>query len=234
MNRKDFLAASATTAAGSGIAASSSVPGGTHLVERSSDFDSAEFAKILGRPATIRQLYEAVVFRPSVLGSIKNSLNGLQFGFNYPAQAVAVALAAHGPSAVYGYSDVIWSRYRLGEFFKLQDAAGGAVTSNIYFRRHAQTDVRANPDDASGMYQDASIEMLQRRGLIVLTCHTAVEEQARAILNRGFAPRAMSAAEVAGDILTHLIPGAVVVPSMVAAIAVLQATYRYTYLAQAG
>ena len=29
------------------------------------------------------------------------------------------------------------------------------------------------------MYQDDSIAMLQRRGLIVLTCHTAVEEQAR-------------------------------------------------------
>jgi intracellular sulfur oxidation DsrE/DsrF family protein len=80
------------------------------------------------------------------------------------------------------------------------------------------------------MYQDASIEMLQRRGLIVLTCHTAVEEQARAIVSRGFAPASMTAAEVAGDILTHLVPGAVVVPSMVAAIAVLQATYRYTYL----
>ena len=40
----------------------------------------------------------------------------------------------------------------------------------------------------------------------------------------------MTATEVAGDILTHLIPGAVVVPSMVAAIAVLQAKYGYTYL----
>jgi hypothetical protein len=35
---------------------------------------------------------------------------------------------------------------------------------------------------------------------------------------------------VADDILTHLIPGAVVVPSMVATIAVLQTQYRYSYL----
>ena len=41
------------------------------------------------------------------------------------------------------------------------------------------------------MYQDASIEMLQRRGLIVLTCHTAVEEQARASCKKGFAPAGM-------------------------------------------
>jgi hypothetical protein len=40
----------------------------------------------------------------------------------------------------------------------------------------------------------------------------------------------MSSADVAADILTNLIPGTVVVPSMVAAIAVLQASYRYTYV----
>ncbi len=234
MNRKDFLAASATAAAGSGIGAPSAVPGGTHLVERNSDFDAAAFARIVGRPAAVRQLYEAVAFRPSVLGSIKNSLNGLQFGFGYPAEAISVALADHGPSAVYGYSDHLWSTYRLGEFFALKDASGAPVTANIFLRRSASSDAGANPDDAAGMYQDASIEMLQRRGLIVLTCHTAVEEQARAIIVRGFAPAGMTAADVAADILTHLIPGAVVVPSMVATIAVLQATYHYTYLVQGG
>ncbi len=72
--------------------------------------------------------------------------------------------------------------------------------------------------------------MLQQRGLIYLTCHTAAEEQARGIVKKGLAPAGMTAADVAVDILTHLIPGAIVVPSMVATIAVLQATYRYTYI----
>jgi intracellular sulfur oxidation DsrE/DsrF family protein len=104
------------------------------------------------------------------------------------------------------------------------------MVSNAFLPRQAPLDPNANPDDDRGMYQDASIEVLQRRGLIVLTCHTAVEEQARALVERGFAPAGMSASDVAADILSHLIPGAVVVPSMVATIAVLQATYRYTYL----
>jgi hypothetical protein len=222
MNRKDFLAASATAAA--------VVPGGTHLVERRSDFDGQAFAQIVGRPAVIRQVVESVAFKPSTFGNVKNAFNGLQFGFGYPAGSIAVALAGHGPSAVYAYADLIWNKYRIGEFFKLSDAAGAPVVSNVFLRRRAPIDRRADPDDAAGMYQDASIEMLQQRGLIVLTCHTAVEEQAHAIVSRGFAPASMSVAEVAGDILTHLIPGAVVVPSMVAAIAVLQATYHYTYL----
>jgi|ERR1700722_1845048 hypothetical protein len=230
MNRKDFLAASATAAASSGVAAAAEPPGGTHLVERRSDFDAAAFANIVGRPAAIRQVFEAVAFRPSVLGNVKNALNGLQFGFGYSPDAIVVALAGHGPSAAYAYPDQIWVKYHLGEFLKLSDAAGAPVASNVFLRRRAPIDVRADPDDAAGMYQDASIEMLQRRGLIVLACHTAIEEQARAIFARGFAPGAMSAADVAADILTNLIAGTVVVPSMVATIAVLQATYHYTYL----
>jgi intracellular sulfur oxidation DsrE/DsrF family protein len=225
MNRRDFLAASATAAA-----AGSGVPGGLHRVERSADFDTADFDGVLGRPASIRQLYETVTFRPGVLGSIKNSFNGLQFGFGYATGSIAIALAAHGPSAVYGYGDVIWSKYRLGEFFKLTDANGAPIRSNVFLKQRAPVDQAADPDDDSSMYQDASIEMLQRRGLIVLTCHTAVEEQARALAKSGNAPGAPTAAQIADDILTHLIPGAVVVPSMVAAIAVLQTTYRYAYL----
>ena len=229
MNRKVFLASSAAAAAASSVAQAQNIPGGTHRVERRADFDEQAFATTLGRQAQIRQLYETVTFEPGVLSSIKNSFNGLQFGFGYPADRIVIALAGHGPSAVYGYSDYIWKKYRIGEFFKLTGAHGPIVT-NIYLAPHAPFDADADPDDDSGTYQDASIATLQRRGLIMLTCHTAVEEQARAIVTRGFAPAGVTATDVADDILTHLIPGAVVVPSMVATIAVLQATYHYTYL----
>ena len=63
---------------------------------------------------------------PAVLGSIKNSFNGLQFGFGYPAGQIAIALAGHGPSAVYGYTDHVWRTYRIGEFLKIDDSAGPA------------------------------------------------------------------------------------------------------------
>ncbi len=63
-----------------------------------------------------------------------------------------------------------------------------------------------------------------------LTCHTAVEEQARALVKGGNAPSGMSGADVADDILTHLIPGTHVVPSMVATVAVLQQRFHYSYV----
>jgi hypothetical protein len=230
MNRKGFIVSAATVAATPAIAGAQEVPGGTHRVERRADFDERTFAAIVGRAAEIRQLYEAVTLQPAVLGSIKNSFNGLQFGFGYRPEMIAIVFAGHGPSAVYGYSDYIWKKYRIGEFVKLRDAAGAVISANVYLDAHAPFDPGANPDDQTGMYQDSSIVTLQRRGLTVLTCHTAVEEQAGSLVTQGFAPAGMTPSTVASDILTHLIDGAVVVPSMAATIAVLQSKYRYTYL----
>jgi hypothetical protein len=233
LRRTSFLTASAALVAAGTASAQANVPGGTQFVERKTNFAIDEFARIVGRPAQIRQLYEAVAFKPAIFNNIKNSFNGLQFGFGYPADAIVVAMANHGPSAAFGYSDYLWQKYRIGEFFSLKDAAGAPVTSNVFLAKRAAVDASANPDDEKGMYQDASIEMLQQRGLVMLTCHTAAEEQAQLFVKRGFAPAGMTPTQVANDILTHLIPAAVVVPSMVATIAVLQATYHYTYISPA-
>ena len=232
MRRTTFLSAAATALAVSGArAGAQAVPGGTHLVEREAEFDERAFDAAVGRDSDIRQLYESVAFKPTMWNNVKNSFNGLQFGFGYQPRRIVVAFAAHGPSAAYGYTDYVWKKYRIGEFFNLTDAAGAVLPSNTFFAARAPFDESASPDDDKGMYQDTSIETLQRRGLLYLNCHTATEEQARGIVKKGLAPAGMTAADVADDILTHLIPGAIVVPAMVATIAVLQAKYRYSYIA---
>jgi hypothetical protein len=231
MKRSSFLAASATIAAATGAvpALAQGVPGGTHFVERKADFDRAAFDAAVGRPAQIRQLWEAVAFKPGVWGNVKNAMNGLQFGFGFPAGSFAMAWCGHGPSAAYAYSDDVWKKYQIGTLFALKNDAGDPIASNVYFARQNAPDPNSNPDDSKSLYQDTSIQALQSRGLVVLACHTAVEEQARNIVKKGLAPAGMAAGDVADDMLTHLIPGAIVVPSMVATIAVLQQTYKYTY-----
>jgi hypothetical protein len=221
MRRTDFLASSLAVV----------VPGGGEFVERKAQFDEGAFDAVVGRPAQIRQLIEAVAFFPTLWNNVKNSFNGLQFGYGHTPDGIAIAVAGHGPSSSYGYSDYVWQKYRIGEFFNIHDAQGQPVSRNLWLKAKSAYDRSADPGDEHGMYQDVSIEMLQKRGLIMLTCHTAVEEQSRAIAAKGFAPAGMSAQDVADDILTHLIPGTLVNPSMVATVAVLQKVYGYTYAA---
>lgn len=231
MNRSSFLASSVSVAAlTTRAAAAGQVPGGTHFVERAGDFNGAEFARIVGRPADVRQLWEAVAFKPAIFNNVKNSLNGLRFGFGYAADRLALAFCPHGASSAYTYTDEIWSKYKIGDFYKMVDAANAPVTSNIYLRPSKPLSSTADADDPSSIFQDTSIQTLQSRGVIFLTCHTAVEEQARALVKAGNAPAGMTASAVADDILTHLIPGAHVVPSMVATIAVLQQRFHYSYI----
>ena len=79
-----------------------------------------------------------------MLANVKNSFNGLQFGFGYAAESIAIALAAHGPSAVYGYSDYLWQKYRLGDFFAT-DAKARTLTSNVYLDAKRALDTTASP-----------------------------------------------------------------------------------------
>jgi len=222
MNRASFLSTS--------VAAAAIVPGGSALVEPRADFDEASFARAVGRPADIRQLWEAVSFHPAVFNNVKNALNGLQFGYGYAPGRIAMVFAPHGPSSAYTYTDEIWQRYKIGEALGIKDVAGKPVESNVWLRPPSAFESTNDPNDTQGLYQDTSIATLQSRGVVFLTCHTAVEEQARTIVKNGFAPAGMTATTVADDILTHLIPGTHVVPAMVATVAVLQQRFHYSYV----
>jgi intracellular sulfur oxidation DsrE/DsrF family protein len=233
MKRGSFIAASASlvAAAGSTVRAAEKVPGGTHFVERKADFDSAAFEAAVGKPADVRQLWNVIAFHPGVFANIKNSLNGLEFGYGYSASRLSMVFAPHGPSTSYNYSDYIWDKYKIGDAFKLVDAKGAPVTSNVFLKPAKPPVKGSDPDAEDSIYQDVSIETLQSRGVVFLTCHTAVEEQARNLIKGGFAPSGMTPSDVADDLLTYLIPGTHVVPSMVATVAVLQQRYHYSYIA---
>jgi intracellular sulfur oxidation DsrE/DsrF family protein len=230
VNRALFLGTTSSLAALAAPARAGSIPGGTTFIESLADFDQAGFDRTVGRPAKIRQLYEAVSFHPAMLNNVKNSLNGLTYGFGYAPGDVALAVCPHGPSSSYGFSDAVWEKYRIGEAFALKDAQGATITRNVFLAPQHPLNDSTDPNDLGSLYQDTSIQTLQKRGVLFLTCHTAVEEQSRMLVSRGFAPAGMTPQDVANDILTHLIPGAIVVPSMVGAIAVMQARYAYTYI----
>jgi hypothetical protein len=202
----------------------------SHFIARKEHFDWGTFESLVNSSAGFRQVWEAFSFHPPVFNNLKNALNGLEFGYGYDRRDVRLVFAPHGPSNAYNYNDYVWKTYRIGEALNLRDVKGDLVTSNVFLKPNPSLSGSPDLDDELGTHQDTSIERLQERGVVFLTCATAVQEQARIVINGGFAPSGLSPAEIAGDMLSNLIPNTHLVPSMVATIGILQRVYGYSYL----
>jgi intracellular sulfur oxidation DsrE/DsrF family protein len=203
------------------------------LVWRASEWKLARFQKLVNDPARIKQVYDIVqIGDGKFLNNIKNSLNGLRFGFGIPERQIRIAAALHGPANMLNYDDYIWEKYQIGEWLKVTDpATGKPAVKNLFYNSKIglkSGSAAKKPDDLNSIYQDTSMQALQSRGAQLLSCHTALEEQVRAIISRN--KLSQSPDDIVNDMLAHTMPGVMVVPSMVAAIAVLQSEGHYSYI----
>ncbi len=233
LTRRAFVSQAAIGLAALGIAADSAIPANAQLVWKGSQWKLADFRKLLHHPATVKQVYDvAQVNDGRFLNNIKNSLNGLRYGFDIAEDQIKVVAALHGPANLLNYGDPVWSKYKVGEWLKVTDSATGKpAVRNIFYASKHPVNAAAwaqDPDDLDSVYQDSSVQTLQARGVQFLSCHTALEEQARFLVRRLHLTQ--SPEEVVKDMLANAEPGVLVVASMVAAIALLQGQGRYTYI----
>jgi intracellular sulfur oxidation DsrE/DsrF family protein len=233
ITRRSFL-----TAAPAGLATLSTLAGTSQsaeaqLVWQTSDWKIAAFRALTGEQAQIKQLYDITkIAEGGFLNNIKNSLNGLHFGFGIPDNQIKIVGALHGPANLLNFDDYIWSKYQVGQWLNVTDpVTGNSAVKNIFYPSKNTLSGRAvskDPNDPGSVYQDTSMEALQSRGVQFLACHTATEEQARVLVRRN--NLSQSPENVVNDMLAHAVPGVLVVASMVAAIALLQNQGRYTYI----
>lgn len=203
------------------------------LVYRPTDWNVSAFNALLKKPARIKQVYDIIsIGEGRFLNNIKNSLNGLHFGFGIPADAIQVVAALHGPSNLVNYDDYVWQKYRVGEWLKVEDPKTGApAVRNIFYTSAAGAHMQYSsndPNDEGSVYQDKSIQGLQSRGVRFLSCHTATEEQARVLVKRLNLNESVE--QVVRDLQAHILPGILIVASMVAAVALLQTEGQYSYI----
>jgi len=203
------------------------------LVWKTSEWKHPEFEKLTKDPARIKQLYDVVQIGDGrFLNNIKNSLNGLRFGFGISERHIKIVAALRGPANLLNYDDYVWQKYQIGEWLKVTDPGTGRPTvKNLFYNSKIglkHESAAKNPDDLDSIYQDTSMQVLQSRGVQFLSCHTALEEQVRVLISRN--KLSGSPEDVVTDMLAHTVPGVLVVVSMVAAIAVLQAEGHYTYI----
>jgi intracellular sulfur oxidation DsrE/DsrF family protein len=226
--RRSFVAS--LTAGVAALAAGSSA--NAQLIYRQSEWKIKEFDHLVNSPAHVRQVFDVTgIERGMFLNGLKNSLNGLEFGFDVPASQIQIVGALHGPANAINYDDYVWSKYRIGEFFKVDDPkTGKPAERNIFYPSKAGKDMHyasTDPDSENSLYQDGSVQALQSRGVKFLSCHTALEEQARMLVH--LLKLSESPEEVVKDMMAHALPGVLIVPSMVASLALLQNRGHYAY-----
>ena len=229
ISRRSFIgpAASGLVALGSATTAEA------QLVYQRADWNIKEFDQLLKTPARVKQVYDiGAISGGRFLNNVKNSLNGLHFGFGIPVQQIHVVAALHGPANLLNYDDHIWTKYRIGEWQNVVDpVTGKPATRNPFHPSKAGKELRYASQDHNSydsLYQDTSIQGLQARGVKFLSCHTAAEEQARMLIQHWKLNQEPE--EIVKEMLEHAWPGVLVVASMVASVAILQIDGHYSYI----
>ena len=197
------------------------------------DWQAGEFDTLTRSPRRIKQVIHAFAINDArFLKNAKNSLNGLRFGVGVPADQIQIVCALNGPANMLNYSDYVWQKYKIGEWAKENDPkTGEPAVRNFYFPSKAGPSLTYTSDDPNSpdsAYQDISVQGLQARGVRFLSCHSSIEEAARALIkmnNLSAQPE-----EIVKDIQAHILPGVLLVPALAAALALLQCDGHYGYI----
>jgi hypothetical protein len=199
------------------------------FVWQKGDWHSDEFEKVVHSKRQIKlALHTDAIGDGRLLRMPRNCLNGLHFGHGLPLDQIQIVLALNGRANLINYSDEMWQKYRLGEFAQLKDPkTGQPAVRNIFYTKKAQY-TSEDPSNDDSLYQDGSILALQGRGIQFISCHTAVEETAAALVKQN--SLSVSPEDVAKDLVAHALPGVIVVPALASAMAILQSIGNYGYM----
>jgi hypothetical protein len=225
VTRRSFVG---TVAALTAIA-SAPVSAEGELVYRHTDWKFADFDALLKFKGRGKQMYDVHGINDGgPFSVIKNSINGLTFGFGVPVDQIKIVAAMHGPSNAINFDDSMWAKYKFGEWLKIKDpVTDKPAVRNIFYPKRNPNGT-TNPSDHASIYQDYGIEALQARGLQLLSCHNATENQAGSLIKVNSLKESVE--EIVADLQSHTLPGVMIVPAMVAAISMLQSEGDYSYI----
>ena len=99
----------------------------------------------------------------------------------------------------------------------LADCAGCAEkfkTNTLIIEQKAAAADPANYEDPTGAFssEDNSIPALMRRGVVFMSCHNAIWEQAAALIKAGLNPDKLPHTALAAELTNHLVDGVVLIP----------------------
>ncbi len=199
--RREFLGSIAATAAAIGlgdlIPAAQAADSGT----------STEFQSWLdGIRGQYRQVYDA----PSpnngfaLIWSHVFLMTGAQ-GYNVPESELGVVVVLRHSAIPIVFNDGVWEKYKLGEYFKINDPATKSPALRNPF-------AHIKPGDMP--LPEAALEKLVARGVRIAVCNAAIHHQSARLAQQ----LGVSHETVKQDWLAAVLPGVQVVPSGVLAV----------------
>lgn len=113
----------------------------------------------------------------------------------------------------------MWDKYGLAKL-----AGKGFGTNSLITERAAASRDPHNYEDPEGVFSAAnnSIPALQKRGVVFMSCHNAIWEQAVKLDETGANPDKLSIDALAAELTNHLVPGVVLTPGAVGTLPELQ------------
>ena len=126
--------------------------------------------------------------------------------FNVKDADIDAVLTFYGATTFYGLNDTAWSKYDLGEFLDVKDAATGKpATANPW---------RTAPVVLGMTLPSASLESLHKRGATLILCNNALTIFSGLLA----AKRGLEAKAVYEDLRANILPEVQLVPGMVVAV----------------
>ena len=184
--------------------------------------DSALREVIAYRPPT-KQAWDVTEIGGPWLNVMRNSLNAQIWSFGH--KDFLVVCEAHGTAQLALYDQAMWDKYGLAKMAG-PDFATNTLIMDLPAAAANSTDFQ-NP---AGVYSGAnnSIPALQRRGVVFMSCHNAIWEQASKLHATNANPDKLPVEAIAAELTNHLIPGVVLTPGAVATLPELQlAGFQY-------
>lgn len=191
------------------------------MADRKDLWDHEASAVLLGYDGGPRQVWEASEISSAWLNLIRESINGQVFAHGN-ADFLAVA-AVHGTAHHVLFSQTMWDKYDLAQM------AGAKTKRNDFIVEKTGATEKDDHQDVNGFYgpTNNNILSLQKRGAVFVACHDSIHAIARGVASRE-SNSSLPADAVAADLTNNLVPGVVLVPSVVAYLAELQDA-RFTY-----
>jgi hypothetical protein len=177
------------------------------ILDHPEQWDHEALTEVLSYGTAQKQAWDNTNIGGPWLNLMRNALNSQIWSFKHP-DFLAVSVT-HGTAQLALFDPAMWDKYQLTRL-----AGEDFTTNTLIIERKAATADPANYEDPAGPFsgEDNSIPALMRRGVVFMSCHNAIWEQAAALIKLDINPDNLSHAALAAELTNHLVDGAVLIP----------------------